>query len=124
MKYVVIQLEEMKEALPESDGWQWSFLGGERVARRNFKDPRTDLSIYVYTSIGLHDSAKAEKGKDCVRVIGLRQPSEKFGPHQQPLTSRKDGRVLRVQGWRKNLEARINDIKHKTWERRDWVPKR
>lgn len=120
-KYTNITLEEMKQVLPESDRWTWKIIGAEWVAEKRFLEPRTDLVVRVYSSIGEVTQSSRRKGVDCIRVIGWRDQSDKFPA--QALTSGKNGRVLRVEGWRINLTTRVQEVVRMAWERKDWIPR-
>lgn len=99
-QYVMIQRQEMVNFL-ESKGFK--LLWFEGVSEMTYgKRVRHDLTLRVYTSI-VNGGAR-EVGADAIRcVLMYRSEDGKISPIG------KSRRVHRVEGWKKNLEARIND---------------
>lgn len=106
--YTEITLDEMREILRESNGWQQidpATLIVDRVGEHVFEwpIPKTETRVKVFTSIDLKTGVTRKVGSDAIRVCvpGFL----------------KSERVHRVEGWRNNLIARVQDAIKITRER-------
>lgn len=106
--YVQISLEDMKHFLEERGFKQIPLPGTVEAvyAKRVYhnEDSRIQLSLRVYT--GISGGVSREKGKDAIRCAVFWRNAE--GVIKMVGGSK---RVHRVEGWRKNLESRLNDVK-------------
>ena len=100
--YTKITLKEMEEVLSSSKGWQ------KRMTPKSkeylFVFPLSGhpwIEIQVYSSIGIRGNSRAS-GRDAIRVFAV-----DIGKNCGYI---KTIRVLRVEGWRKNLQAAVLSV--------------
>lgn len=99
-QYVMIHRDEMVKFL-EARGF--SLLSPETTRELVYgKRVRRDLTLRIYTSI-VNDAVR-EVGADAIRCVLMFREN----PKDKPCIAGKSRRVHRVEGWRKNLDARIS----------------
>lgn len=105
-QYTEITFEEMKTFL-EDKGFNYNFATNayEHIFKKqaihtdethHLKDLYT---LQVYTSVSFYNNKSRDAGKDAIHIIIYNDKGFTAG----------DGRVNRTQGWKENLEKRLNN---------------
>jgi hypothetical protein len=108
MKYTPVTLPEFEEVLKAEKGWQKIESTKETI----FVFPLTSrphIVIKVYYSIGMNHKTCREKGADAIRVCAVNT--------EKNIGWIKTRKVLRVEGWRNNLQNAVMDIYTKAKKR-------